>query len=340
MPGRGGRQSTDGRRRPGRHGLGQQVEADAPTTLTTHLPTSAMARRVAAGVGQMDLGAGRDEGVDLAVAALRVVGRADHGHHDRWPQPGEGRGQGGRRVGLGAVAEHDVEQDHAGGRVGRRPRRAARGAASGRSSGGRVPGVVVVAEVDQRGVGARLGDQHAPPRLERATDEQARAGGCRSRARRGRAPATPARRDRAGAAPPRWPRSGPAAPAPATPSGPGCASPAAYAARSAATSSAGGLETSTATSTRGSASSRARAVRVDSPPTSAERSRPPTPYAAATPTPAWSSSASTCWQPVPDAATMPTGPGATTLAKPSPMPSTTAVPQSGPITSRPRSVAP
>ena len=59
-----------------------------------------------------------------------------------------------------------------------------------------------------------------------------------------------------------------------------------------------------------------RAVRVASPPISADRSRPPTPYAAATPTPAWSSSASTCWAPVPDAATMPTGPGATTLANP------------------------
>ena len=59
----------------------------------------------------------------------------------------------------------------------------------------------------------------------------------------------------------------------------------------------------------------------------------------ATPTPAWSSSASTCWQPVPDAATIPTGPGDTTLAKPSPRPPTTAVPQSGPITSSPRSAA-
>ena len=44
-----------------------------------------------------------------------------------------------------------------------------------------------------------------------------------------------------------------------------------------------------------------------------------------------------CWAPVPDAATMPTGPGRTTLAKPSPTPPTTAVPQSGPMTSSPRS---
>ena len=63
------------------------------------------------------------------------------------------------------------------------------------------------------------------------------------------------------------------------------------------------------------------------------------PRAEVTPTPAWSRSASSCWQPVPDAATMPTGPGCTTLAKPSPSPPTTAVPQSGPITSSPRSAA-
>ena len=40
------------------------------------------------------------------------------------------------------------------------------------------------------------------------------------------------------------------------------------------------------------------------------------------------------------AATMPTGPGRTTLAKPRPTPPTTAVPQSGPITSRPRARGP
>ncbi len=46
-----------------------------------------------------------------------------------------------------------------------------------------------------------------------------------------------------------------------------------------------------------------------------------------------------CWAPVPLAATSPTGPGRTALAKPSPTPPTTAVPQSGPITSRPRAAA-
>ena len=42
---------------------------------------------------------------------------------------------------------------------------------------------------------------------------------------------------------------------------------------------------------------------------------------------------------MPDAATIPTGPGATTLANPRPIPPTTAVPQSGPITSRSRLAA-
>ena len=40
----------------------------------------------------------------------------------------------------------------------------------------------------------------------------------------------------------------------------------------------------------------------------------------------------TCWAPVPEAATMPTGPRRTTLAKPRATPLTTAVPQSGPMT--------
>ncbi len=98
-------------------------------------------------------------------------------------------------------------------------------------------------------------------------------------------------------------------PGPRRASSTGVASASAYAVMSVATSGAGGLETSTISSTAGSSSRRRRASRVASPPTSAERSRPPTPSAEETPTPAWSSRASSCWQPVPDAATMPTGPG-------------------------------
>ena len=78
---------------------------------------------------------------------------------------------------------------------------------------------------------------------------------------------------------------------------------------------------------------------MERPATSADRSRPPTPRQWEIPTPAPSSSAISCWAPVPDAATRPTGPGRTTLAKPSPTPPTTAVPQSGPITSTPAASA-
>lgn len=75
------------------------------------------------------------------------------------------------------------------------------------------------------------------------------------------------------------------------------------------------------------------AARVERPPTAADRSRPPTPSTAVTPTSSASRRQVTSWAPVPDAATIPTGPGRSALAKPSPRPPTTAVPQSGPITS-------
>ena len=42
-----------------------------------------MARRVAPALEQVDLGAGVDQGADLAVAALRVGVGADHGDDDR-----------------------------------------------------------------------------------------------------------------------------------------------------------------------------------------------------------------------------------------------------------------
>ena len=128
-------------------------------------------------------------------------------------------------------------------------------------------------------------------------------------------------------------------PGPSSASSTGVPSEATYASISAATSGAGGLDTRTMSSTDSSTSSRRRASRVARPPTSAERSRPPTPRAEVTPTPAKSRSESSCWQPVPEAATIPTGPGWTTLAKPRPSPPTTAVPQSGPMTSNPRSAA-
>ena len=106
-----------------------------------------------------------------------------------------------------------------------------------------------------------------------------------------------------------------------------------------ATADAGGLETTTITSADRSSTSRSRASSVITPPTAAERSRPPTPISAAFPTPARSSRHDTSCAPVPEAATMPTGPGRSTFANPSGTPSSTAVPQSGPIISRRRRAA-
>ena len=71
-----------------------------------------------------------------------------------------------------------------------------------------------------------------------------------------------------------------------------------------------------------SAASAASACRVERPATAAERSRPPTPRQWLSPTPAASSRHITCWAPVPEAATMPTEPGRTTLAKPRATPPT------------------
>ena len=72
-------------------------------------------------------------------------------------------------------------------------------------------------------------------------------------------------------------------------------------------------------------------------PTSADRSRPPTPMICETPTPAASSRHAASCAPVPAAATIPTGPDRTTFANPSPTPPSIAVPHSGPITSSPSS---
>ena len=66
------------------------------------------------------------------------------------------------------------------------------------------------------------------------------------------------------------------------------------------------------------------------PPTSADRSRPPTPITCVTPSPQRSSRLIASCAPVPAAATTPTRPGRTTLAKPSPTPPSTAVPAPGP----------
>ena len=122
-------------------------------------------------------------------------------------------------------------------------------------------------------------------------------------------------------------------PAPSVAQWTGLPSPAAYASRSASTSGAGGLETTTIELVSGSAARAASACLVERAATAEDRSRPPTPRQWLMPTPAASSRHMTCWAPVPEAATRPTEPGRTTLAKPSATPPTTAVPQSGPMTS-------
>ena len=106
----------------------------------------------------------------------------------------------------------------------------------------------------------------------------------------------------------------------------------AYASTVASTSAAGGLDTTMMDSVDGSAASAASAWRVERPPTAEDMSRPPTPRQWLMPTPAMSSRHMTCCAPVPEAATRPTEPARTRLAKPRATPATKAVPQSGPIT--------
>ena len=106
-----------------------------------------------------------------------------------------------------------------------------------------------------------------------------------------------------------------------------------------ATSSAGGFETITMTEVSGSAS-RARMLSIiEMPPISEDRSRPPVPSNWDTPPPkSWMRTESS-WLPVPEAPTMPMFPRRTAFAKARPTPLMIAVPQSGPITSRPFSWA-
>jgi hypothetical protein len=86
----------------------------------------------------------------------------------------------------------------------------------------------------------------------------------------------------------------------------------------------------------GSRASSAMPWRMLTAPTSACRSRPPVPMAWLTPPPRrWIWQVTSC-SPVPEAATSPMAPRRTALAKPSGTPPTMAVPQSGPMTRRPR----
>ena len=179
---------------------------------------------------------------------------------------------------------------------------------------------------------------------ERAADEQPAQQAVRSRGRcrRRRGPATPAGCDRAAPAPPRRPRSGRAGRGRAAPSSTGVPSAAASARECRARPRRpGGLDTTTIRSTSGSASSRRSASRVASPPTADDRSRPPTPSACdADPRrPAWSSRREQLLAAGAGRGDDADRPGRTALAKPSPTPPTTAVPQSGPSPAAPREAA-
>ena len=114
----------------------------------------------------------------------------------------------------------------------------------------------------------------------------------------------------------------------------GVAMPAACASTAAATVGCGGFETSTMTFVSGSSSSQRIPRSIEMPPIASARSCPPVPIACDTPEPSSWMRAVTSWVPVPDAPTTPIGPRRTTFAKPSGMPLTIAVPQSGPMTMR------
>ncbi len=88
-----------------------------------------------------------------------------------------------------------------------------------------------------------------------------------------------------------------------------------------------------------SASKARNACRQVMPPTSRLRSRPPAPMACDRPPPRRSIWTMTSWSPVPEAPTRPTDPSCTALLKANGSPHIRPVPQSGPITSSPRSSA-
>ena len=328
------------------HGLGEQVDADADDVVVL---MASSARGSPARVGwrrRWTGGPRRRRRPGRATWRSRPCGSwavpTTRDHHRRPDAVDRGRQRGGGVV-LGAVAEDDVEQDHARRRVGRDLGQPLQPQASGRSSGG--PGRSVYSSspksIELGPVGGHV-LRRRPARRPPASCVPPTNSPC---SRRRRSPARSRRATgQAGTSRPRarstlLGRGGQVGPAGAEQREvrPACPAPSVYAVRS-----------------RGDLGGRRLGDQHDeldagvgvepaparcgstSPPTSADRSRPPTPYAVVTPTPAWSSSASTCWQPVPDAATMPTGPGETTLANPSPSPPTTAVPQSGPITSRSR----
>ena len=156
-------------------------------------------------VGQVDLGPGRGERPDLPVPVLGVGGGADHGDHDRLRHGRERRGEQRGRVGLGAVAEHHVEQEHADLGVGRRPGELLEPQRRVDHRVRPAAGVLVVAEVDEGVPGIRrpaisAASWHSvPPTNSPRTVVEVRGAPATSL----EPPASSARRGRAGSAPSR-----------------------------------------------------------------------------------------------------------------------------------------
>ena len=326
------------------------------------------------GVGQVDLGAGLGEGRGPGGRAAagrprcrrrrpRPAGRGPRPVRSRSPAVMAGASARGG-VGLGAVAEHDVHEHAGGGGVGRRPGQVVQAQASGRSSGAPGPAVsasspkstIVCAGGGERGVQGELrGERDVAAHLSQLVAASSIASSQRvPPTKRPRRWAPPRRR---GAGSPQVGQSGTGAPSAAS-DGLGRRGEVRLARRRAARSAPGcPASRRSARSVGGHLVGRRlgddhdqldRRVGVEASQRLAGRpaGRPgcsgpgrPRPARRRRPTPAASSRHISCWHPVPEAATMPTGPGRVALAKPRPTPPTIAVPQSGPITSRPRSVA-
>ena len=313
-------------------------------------------------------GAGGCRARGLAVEPLRVVLGPDQRDDHRQSRPssaarprgGDRRGQLVGRVGVGAVAEDDVEQQHAAGRGRRSRRRAARAAGSGRSSGGPGPAVspsspksmITWASLRRSAPSASSGDSgmldrigpSAAPATSIASSARvppqnrpAQRAGHRAR----RAPRRPARpRRRRGASP----RTAPPRSAAVRSGRPGAERGASWTGVAERRGVRLHLGQHLGCRRLGHDDDRARwpgrrraaasACRVERPPTAADRSRPPTPRQWLTPTPAASSrhmhllGAGARGGDEPDRA----GRGRRWRSR-APTPPTTAVPQSGPITS-------
>ncbi len=332
-------------------------------------PMSSMAFRVACGVGEVDRCAGGDERVRLPVSALGVAGsnrtatRPRRGRPRRRRPPTRWRARAPTAGSAWAPWPSTTSS-----RSTLPPGRAASAAMRSRRSDwsiigcGRPTGELVLAEVDQhvpgrvepvdqpagtgerdvRGdVPERVGGQQRRLLAERPAGEQAAqlGVGAPPLGRRAPPPRFVEASARARRPPRRRSRSGRARPGRAGPSPPACCTRRRRPARSPRRSPPEAWRARRSARSPGPRRAPGVPAGWTGHPRPRLRSRPPTPRTWDTPTPASSSRQVSCCAPVPEAATMPTGPGCTTLANPRPTPDTMAVPASGPITSSPRSAA-